>query len=86
MLNKRSPSTGFLAVYMSTTIFKSVTICGFDGFHTAHFYPRHKKDIGRRHPGGSEMNIYTKWEEEGKIRILGKIKGDWENTVRESPS
>jgi hypothetical protein len=71
---------------MSTTIFKSVTICGFDGFHTAHFYPRHKKDIGRRHPGGSEMNIYTKWEEEGKIRILGKIKGDWENTVRESPS
>lgn len=81
-LARRSPSTGFVCVLMAMRLFKSVTICGFDGFHTAHFYKRRKKDIGDRHPGEMEMERYFQLEEAGRIKILGKIKGSWEGAIR----
>jgi len=85
-LRNRYPSSGYVAVIMFMRSFKHVTICGFDGFHTAHWYPKNKWDIGNRHPGRVEIETYKQLEKDGSISILGKIEGDWEDTVRPEAS
>jgi len=85
-LRNRYPSSGYVAVIMFMRVFKHVTICGFDGFHTAHWYPRNKWDIGNRHPGRVEIDTYKQLEKEGLISILGKIEGEWEGVVRTEAS